>query len=162
MSRRQPERGEPVELEFALEDEACFFVAASAEADCELVAEEFVRRTDGHLLEFFSVRGARPESLHEVADRRSDVTDARTVDENSDSTLMAFVVTGPCVVATLADADAVLRQARAEGGHATVVADVLPHADVRPVVERFHDRHSGAELVAKRTLDGPIPAFSGC
>ncbi len=152
------QRDETVELEFSLRDEDCFFVAASDRVGCELVGKKTIRRTDGNLLEFFDVRGADSETLLDVADDLSMVRDGRIVRERQDRTLMAFVVVGACVAATLADTDAVLKAARAEDGHGTVVADVPSYGTVREVIEEFEAAHDGTELVAKRTLGRTVPA----
>lgn len=156
----QPPRGETVELEFSLRDESCFFVSASKQAGCELVGEKAIRRSDGNILEFFDVRATRPEILLDTVDSISTARDARIVRERPDSTLMSFVVTGPCVTTTLADTDAVLKRARAEKGHAVVIADVPPYGTVRQVVETFEEKHASADLVAKRSLGRSIPAIA--
>lgn len=149
-----------VELVFSFHDERCFFVALSERADCGLVAEGAVHREDGNMLEFFTVHGARPETVLHIADDLPSVRDARVVSEHPNTTLMEFVVTDPCVAATLADTDAVVREATAKSGHARIVADVSPNGDVRRVVDRFFDRYEDAQLLSKRTLGRTIPALS--
>ncbi|WP_266078090.1 bacterio-opsin activator domain-containing protein [Haladaptatus caseinilyticus] len=155
-----PPRDETVELEFSLRDESCFFVTASKRAGCELVGEKVVRRSDGNLLEFFDVRGTRPETLLDAVGSIQTAHDARIVRERPDSTLMSFVITGSCVTTTLADSDAVLKTARAENGDATVIADVPSYGSVRRVVETFEENHPTADLIAKRSLGASVPAIA--
>ncbi|WP_458188211.1 bacterio-opsin activator domain-containing protein [Haladaptatus sp. NG-WS-4] len=160
MVSEQTRWDDTVELEFSLHDQRCFFVAASKRAECELVGEEAIHRTDGNVLEFFSVRGASPETVLDVADELPTANQGRMVTQRQEANLMEFVVTGPCVAATLADTEAVLKRAHAENGQATVVADVPPHGTVREVVETFETHHPDSSLVAKRTLDKSVPALS--
>lgn len=160
MTRQQPRQRGTVELVFSLRDEQCFFVAASERADCKIVAEEATQRTDGSMLEFFTVRGARPETILDIAADVPSVREARIVSEHTDATLMEFVVAEPSIGATLADTDAVVREAAAENGHARIVADVSPNGNVRQVVDRFFEQHDGAQLHSKRTLGKTIPGLS--
>ncbi|WP_458205602.1 bacterio-opsin activator domain-containing protein [Haladaptatus sp. NG-SE-30] len=160
MAPHRTHRDETVELEFSLHDQRCFFVAASDRAECELVGEEALHRTDGNVLEYFSVRGASPETVLDIAEELPTANHGRTVTRRQDEDLMEFVVTGPCVAATLADTEAVIKRARAVDGRATVVADVPPHGTVREVVETFETKHPDSSLVAKRTLGESVPALS--
>ncbi|EFW93343.1 Bacterio-opsin activator HTH domain protein [Haladaptatus paucihalophilus DX253] len=160
MTRQQPPRSGAVELVFSLHDERCFFIAASERTGGEFIGERAVHRADGNMLEFFTVRGVRPATVLDVAADLPMVREARVVSEHSDSTLMEFVVSGPCVAATLADTDAVIRDVRADDGNARIVADVSPHGDVRKVVDRVFERHEGARLLSKRTLGDTIPGLS--
>lgn len=152
--------GTTVELEFSVEDEGCFFVAASERADCRIVGRETIQRTDGNRLEFFRVREASPERLLRVADEYASVRGARVVEQSEDEHLLAAVVTGRCVAATLADTVAVIKRAEATDGVATIVADVPPYGDVRNVVETFTDRHPDSHLVAKHTFSDGLPAVA--
>jgi len=148
-ARTVPEQGS-VEVELSVRDESCFFVAASARAGCVFELEDVVHKTDGRLIEFFTVRDAEPDAVVETAEDSSGITEARVVSQDKETALLQFVVDGPCIVATLADVGAITRSAVAAHGEARVVAAVPPHVDVRTVVERFVARHPGSELVARR------------
>jgi len=149
-----------VELELRVRDRDCFFVAASADAACAVELEEVVQRSDGALLEFFTVRGAGPERVLEMARRSPAIEEVRIVRTDGDESLVQFVVTGTCVTVTLADAGAVTRSVTATDGEGRVLADVPPHVDVRSVVERFRDRHDDTELVARRQRDRCVAVTS--
>lgn len=154
MSIERLEAGEgTVELELRVRDRECFFVAASAEAGCTVELEELVQRSDCVLLEFFTVRGAAPERILNLAGRAPAIEEARVVRTDGEESLVEFVVTGHCVTVTLADAGAITRSVSASDGEGRVVADVPPHVAVRDVVERFRDRHADSELVARREHD---------
>lgn len=145
------------ELELQVTDQECFFVWASEEASCRLTLEHLIHRSDGALLEFFAVEGADPHYVVEMADDVSGIAEARIVRESPDGGLVEFVVSGPCVTATLADAGAVTREVMASEGTGHVVASVPAHADVRTVVERFQAQHGGSELLASREGVQPVP-----
>jgi len=149
-------RESTVELELRVLDRNCFFVAASAEASCTVELEEMFQRSDGRLLEFFSVQGAAPERVLELSEGASAIDDVRVVRGDDDGGLFQFVVAGPCVTVTLADAGAVTRSVTAADGEGRVAAEVPPHVDVRTVVEAFRERHPGSELVARRERPGGL------
>lgn len=147
---------ESVEIEISVQDESCFFVAASARAGCVFELEDVVHKTDGKLIEFFTVREAEPDVVVETAVESPGISEARVVNHVEETALLQFVVDGPCIVSTLADAGAITQSAIAAHGEARVVATVPPHVDVRTVVERFTARHPGSELVARRQNDQAV------
>jgi len=149
--------GSTAELELDVRDRECFFVDVSAREGCRIELEHLTHRSDGRLLEFFTVEGAPADHVLARAESAPGVGNARLVSEGADRDLFEFLVSGRCVTATLADAGAVARSVSAEDGRGRVVADVPPHVDVRPVVERFRDRHGDATLVARRERDHPVP-----
>ncbi|MFC7157267.1 bacterio-opsin activator domain-containing protein [Halomarina halobia] len=146
-----------VELEFRVRDRNCFFVEMSATLECLVHLEHFVNRSDGRLLEYFTIDGVAPDRvLSTVADAPA-ISDARLVSRGADGGLFEFVVSGRCVTTTLADAGAIAGTVAAERGTGRVVAVVPPHAEVRRVAETFRDRHPDSELVARRDSDRSIP-----
>lgn len=159
MSIQATESGErSTELELGVRDRGCFFVAASAAGDCRVELEELVGRSDGRLLEFFTVHGTTPERVRELSAEAPAIDEARLLRSDGDHHLFGFVVSGPCVTVTLADAGAVTRSVTAAHGEGRVVADVPAHVDVRSVVETFRERHADSELVARRQRDRPVGA----
>lgn len=152
--------GRAVELELAVRDRECFFIRASDEADCRVFLEDLIHRTDGQLLEFFTVRDVSADRvLRMVADEPS-ITDARHVHEGPDGRLFQFVVSGPCVTETLADAGAITRRVSATAGNGHVTATVPPHIEVRTVVETFKRQHPGSELLAQRSREQSVPVHT--
>jgi len=149
--------GSAVELELELRDRDCFFVDASAVADCRVELEHMVHRSDGRLLEYFTVGGAPPDRVVSMAEGAAAIDGARVVSRGVDGGLFEFVVSGPCVTTSLADTGAIARSVSAERGVGNVVADVPAHIDVRRVVEEFRDRHPESDLAACRGADGPVP-----
>lgn len=149
--------GRAVELELKVCDRECFFIRASDDADCRVVLEESIHRADGQLLEFFTVRDAPAERVLRMVADESALTEARLIRDGPDGSLFQFVVSGPCVTATLADTGAITRAVSAVGGNGRVVATVPPHVNVRTVVETFQRQHPESELLAQREGKQPVP-----
>lgn len=149
--------GPTVELEFDIRDRECFFVDVSARERCYVDLEHLIHRSDELLLEFFSVEGVAADRVLAIAEESPAISDARLVSEGADSDLFEFVVSGPCVTTTLADAGAITRGVSAEDGRGRVVAAVPSHVEVRTVVERFRSRYDDAALVAQRTREEAVP-----
>lgn len=149
-----------VELEFGVRDRDTFFVDLSAREGCRVELEHMTRRSDGRLLDFFTVSGGTPEGVVELATEDADVEEARLLGEGIDGDLYEFVVSGSCIATTLADAGAVARTVTADDGAGRVVADVPPHVDVRSVVQTVRDSHTRTELVAQRSGDRGVPVRS--
>lgn len=145
-----------IELELQVRDRDCFFIRASEEADCRVFLEDLIHRADGQLLEFFTVRDAPTDRVLAMAADEPAITEARLISDGSDRGLFQFVVSGPCVTATLADTGAITQAVSAVSGDGRVIADVPPHVDVRTVVETFQRRHPDSELLARRECERPV------
>lgn len=146
-----------VEVELQVCDRECLFIRASAEADCRVFLEDLIHRADGQLLEFFTICGVSSERVLEMVADESAITEARLVREGADGSLFQFVVSGPCVTATLADAGAITQAVSAAAGEGHVVATVPPHVEVRSVIEAFQRQHPGSELLAQRDGKQSVP-----
>lgn len=149
--------GRSAEVELETRDHGCFFVKASATADCRVTLEHFVNRSDGRLLEYFTVEGADPDQVLAMVEESDAIADSRLVNRGLDGGLFEFVVSGPCVTTTLADAGAIAWSVSADAGVGHVVADVPAHVSVRRVVEQFCDRHPDTELLAVRGSVESVP-----
>lgn len=149
-----------VELEFQVQDEDLFFVRASALANCRVQLAEMVHRSDGRLLEYFTVAGTTPDDVLDAAATASAIDDARVIHTADEESLVEFVISGPCIGGTLADEEAVVREVVAVDGVGRVVAYVPDHVDVRDVVETVRECHD-VDLLARRERDRPAPAFTG-
>lgn len=150
--------GQSIELEFRLTDDALFFVRASGEAGCRVTMEDMVHRTDGRQLEYFTVEDTPPDRVLAAAAAAPGIDDATLIREDDGEALFEFLVSGPCVGATLADVGAIVREVVAENGVGTVVADVPAHADAQVVIETVRERHD-ADLLARRERDRKAPEF---
>jgi predicted DNA binding protein len=149
--------GSAVELELELRDRDCFFIDASAVADCRIELEHMVNRSDDRLLEYFTVEGAAPNRVLSMVEESSDIDSARLISRGVDGGLFEFVVSGRCVTTTLADTGAIARSVSAENGVGDILADVPAHVEVRRVVEQFREAHPDSTLRACRNGGGPVP-----
>lgn len=149
--------GSAVELELELRDRDCFFVDASAVADCRVELEHMVNRSDDRLLEYFIVEGAAPDRVLSMVEESAAIDEARLISRGVDGGLFEFVVSGSCVTTTLADTGAIARSVSAESGVGDILADVPGHVDVRRVVEQFRESHPKSDLTACRYSDEPVP-----
>lgn len=149
--------GSAVEIEFELRDRDCFFVDASAVADCRVELEHLVNRSDDRLLEYFTVEEAAPDRVLSLVEQAAAIDEARLISRGVDGGLFEFVVSGTCVTTTLADTGAIARSILADSGVGTIVADVPAHVDTRRVVEQFREHHQQSTLTACRNSDEPVP-----
>jgi predicted DNA binding protein len=149
--------GRNVELELQTRDRGCFFVEASDAVGCRVTLEHFVNRSDGRLLEYFTIEDVAPDRVLSMAEAADGIADVRIVGRGVDEALFEFIVSGACVTTTLADTGAVARSVSADSGVGHVVADVPAHVDTRTVVERFREAHPDSELLACRDADGTVP-----
>lgn len=146
------------ELTFELRDERCTFVAASAAANCTIVKETSITRSDDAMLEYVSViEGSADAALAAIREHPS-AGPARIVSDG-DRCVIEVVLAEPCVAATLADVGVPVRSAVARDGVATVVADVPTTVDAGAVTEHVLATHPKTALVAKRTVDDRIPGL---
>lgn len=157
MTVQEPAETPITEIELEVRDRNCFFVRLSAETDCLIRLEELIHRADGNLLQYFSIRETSPEEVLDMAASESAIAEARLVRNGTDGNLFQFVVSGPCVTATLADTGAITRDVSAAGGVGRVVATVPSHVAVRTVVETFQTRHPVSEFLARRERDQSTP-----
>lgn len=148
---------ESVELELSVRDRKCFFIRASDEGNCHVFLEELIHRADGQLLEFFTVRDVSAGRVLQMVADEPAITEARLVREGPDGSLFQFIVSGPCVTATLADTGAITRAVSASSGEGHVVATVPPHVEVRTVVDTFRRQHPNSELLARRRSERSVP-----
>lgn len=146
-----------VELTFEVEDDACMFVAVSAATSCTIVGELAIQRTDETILEYFAVYADAMDRTLEEIRAYPTVETVRVVDRSDDGVVIEVVLREPCLAATLADVNAVIRSGSATGGVATVVADVPPGVRSRDVIEHVLDTHPPSRLASKRTVRGRIP-----
>jgi DNA-binding transcriptional ArsR family regulator len=154
----QAASGAVVELEFAFDSPEYPFVGASAAGDCKIELEEMVPRGEDAYAEFFSVRGAPPETIERMAAEHATAS-ASTVERYDDGALMEFVVTGDCPAVGLAELGALPRSVVGENGEGQIVAELPAEYDPADVVDAFQSEYGG-DLVAKREHATSTPLFS--
>lgn len=158
----EPDRrsdGAVVELAFELGDEEFFLAAVSDQTECELEVETMIRRSDGTVLEFLTVRGADSGTLEEHLESSPGIVEAEVVQETGNE-LLVECISESRIAAALADERTVFKRITATGGRGRLVAEVPPHVDASAVVEAFLAEYPGAELVARRTTDRRAPTLT--
>jgi predicted DNA binding protein len=151
--------GEFTELEFEVSDRDYFFVGLSDARRCRVRLEERIHRSDGPLIEFFTVTGCPHDAIHERADRTSEVESVRILGGGQEEAVVRVSVSGRCIVATVEGAGAIPRSIRATEGTGRVLAQVPDCVDAGAVVDSVLNRHPGADLVARRERDVSTPVF---
>jgi len=142
-----------VELKFEVRDPGSFFVAASGALDCRVVNEDVIFRSDGKVLEYYTV-AADPAATRQFAESFPGVRSARIVRTDAEDCLLELVFDRrDCVSSTLATTHAVVKRTVAEEGTGMVVAEVPDHADASEVVDAMLDRHAGTALLSKLHRD---------
>lgn len=148
-----------VVVEFALSNRVYPFVGLSAAESCRVALEKMLPRGSGEYAEFFSVFGADPDRVFEIAEEH-DLVEPRLLGRYEDGGLFEFVVEGFCPARDLAEAGAIPREVTSEDGDGRIVAEVPPGVAAPAVIEGFLETHGTAELTAKRTKDRATPVFS--
>lgn len=147
-----------VELEFAFDSPEYPFVGASAAGACKIELEEMVPRGDGAYAEFYSIRGATPETIERIAAEHATAS-ASTVEQYDDGALMEFVVTSDCPAVGLAELGALPRSVVGDNGEGKIVAELPAEYDPADVVDAFQSEYGG-DLAAKREHETFTPLFS--
>lgn len=150
---------EPItRVEFSLSDAEYPFVAASTLDGCRVILEEVIPRSGGAYAEFFTVMGAEPERMRDVASGHEGF-DAKLLNRYENGGLFEFRVVENCPVVFLGEQNAMPRDVFGVEGEGRVVAEIPPAEDAGAVVDRFLDEHPEAELVGKREQPYVTPMF---
>ncbi|MFB6118008.1 PAS domain S-box protein [Halosegnis sp.] len=145
------------ELEFTTDDEGLFMIRGAAGGDCRVTLERTIRRTGGAFSMFYSIEGADPEAVVELANAAPSVEAAQVVsaDETGQSGLIE--VTAPTWFGSVfTEHGAVVREATAEPDGGRLVVETPRGTDVRGLVEGFQDRYPDTTLTAQRQRERTI------
>lgn len=146
-----------VEISFGSGD--FFLVMASERAECEFQLELVVPRSDGEVLEYFTVTGADPERVLALLHEARDVTEARLLERSGDRARFELVTDGHLAKA-LADQGTPVTGITATAGQGRLTAEVPPHIDVSSAIEGFLAEYPEAELVARRRTERQTPLLT--
>lgn len=148
-----------VVVEFEVADPQYPFVGLSAAEDCRVSLERMLPRGSGEYAEFFSVFGADPESVLELAEA-NDLVEPELLDSYENGGLFEFTVEGFCPARALAERGAIPRTVESESGQGTIVVEIPAGETVNEVIDSFLEEHPSVELVAKRTTERFSPLFT--
>jgi PAS domain S-box-containing protein len=146
-----------VELEFNVEDKGLFPVRATDTIDCQIQLDRTIRRSGSNFSRFYIVEDIHPDEVIKIADVAPTIESARTVSEGDETNPGVIEVTGSTWFGSMfTDHGAVLREATAQTGEATVVVEAPQGADISALVERFQDEYPETEFVAQRHRERTI------
>lgn len=148
-----------VEVDFDLPDPSYPFVALSDTLDCRVDLAKLLPRSGRGCAEYFSVSGADPERVMDVAGA-GETVDATAVTEREDGGLFEFVVGAECPASHLVAHGALPREVAGENGEGHIAAEIPAERDAAAVVAAFLADHEAAELTAKRETARCTPLFT--
>lgn len=146
-----------VAVRFAVSDPSYPFVGASKLGRISL--ERVLPRESGRYAEFFSLRGADPDRLIELASA-DDRVEPRLVERYENGGLLEFSIAGSCPARDLAELGAIPQAAGSADGEGWIEAEIPRTVDAAALVGRFLDQHPSIELASKRTKPELTPLFS--
>lgn len=161
MASDDPDFGAPevVVVEFSLTDPEYPFIGLSAAENCQVSLERMLPRGEGEYAEFFSVLGADPGRVLELA-RAHRLVEPTLIDRYDDGGLFEFTVEGFCPARSLAEKGAIPRTVESEDGQGTIIVEVPADESATAVIDDFLNEHPTAELIAKRTTKRLSPLFT--
>lgn len=148
-----------VEVRFVVSDPTYPFVGVTQEANCRVELEKMLPRESEGYAEFFSVVGADPDRVLELAEAH-DLVDPRLVASYENGGLFEFVVTGFCPAQDLVERGAIPQAVVGENGNGYIVVEIPPGEDTSSIIERFLEDHPSATLAAKVTKERSTPLFT--
>jgi predicted DNA binding protein len=154
---------QPVEVEFRLDDPAYPFVAISEGGEVVASLERMLPRDGERYAEFFSITGAAPDRIVELAEDSDRVLDVRVVNREGDCGLFEFTVSvsqRPCPAVDLSELGAIPREVTGEGGEGTIVVEIEGRENTSELISEFLERHPEAKLVSKRGIDDKTPLLA--
>lgn len=137
------------ELEFDVQDEACFFLRFAQDTNCALELESVIPQSDDSSLVFVRVRDGSPEQLRAEAEQTPAIESVRRVD-SGEGPLVQLRFTEPFIASRLADHGITVRNISADESICRVTVAVPPTYAVHQAVEVVTSTYRDSELLAKR------------
>lgn len=141
------------EVVIQLTDSTYPFVGVSQTEDCEVSLVRMLPHGAGEYSEFFSISGADPDRVVELAGANEHVRKTRLLSRNGNSGLFEFIVSteiGACPAQELAELGAIPREITASGGKGRVTVEILPSDEPSEIVSAFLEDYPDAEMISKR------------
>lgn len=161
MASDEPAPGDSgvVVVEFSVSDSRYPFVGLSAAEDCAVSLERMLPRGGDKYAEFFSVIGAEPDQVLELAEA-NELVEPTLIDRYENGGLFEFTVEGFCPARALAERGAIPRTVESDGGEGSIVVEIPSRERVNEIIEGFLADHPSVELEAKRTTERFSPLFT--
>lgn len=148
-----------VVVEFEVSNPMYPFVGLSKEEACRVRLEKMLPRGAGSYAEFFSVDGADPDRVMELA-REKDLVEPKLITRYEDGGLFEFVVEGFCPAQELSERGAIPETVTSEDGQGRIVAEIPGYQNPTTVINGFLEAHPSIEVVSKRTKGRVAPLFT--
>ena len=145
-------------LEFRITDAEAGFVQLAEELEADLIAENFVPRSDGGVRRFMTTHGTDPDAVLAFAPQlpARDLTLVSEYEEDGETVcLFRMDLTSESIEETVLEHGGRPRVLRVVDGEATVIVELAADAAVREFVDLLQSRFPGAELVAQRARQRP-------
>ena len=149
------------ELEFRVESDRSFFVAASEHLGGTFELQGLVPGESGTLLYFVTMRETTPEAVFDFAAGVDSVENARLIRDYGDTSLVEFVVAGEEPATTLTDLGGHVAAFVAEDGAQRITAEFTTETDVRAVFDGFQSPFPGSSLFSKQEVQRPVQTTDG-
>ncbi|WP_436909978.1 bacterio-opsin activator domain-containing protein [Halosimplex marinum] len=149
------------ELEFRVESDRAFFVAANRDLGAAFELQGLVPGEGGSLLYFVTMRGASPEDVVEFADDAAGIENARLIRDYGERYLVEFVVAGEEPATTLTELGGHVTEFTVEDGAQRVTAEFTTETDVRTVFNGFQSAFSESALFSKQEVERPVQTTDG-
>ncbi|QIO25119.1 bacterio-opsin activator domain-containing protein [Haloarcula sp. JP-L23] len=145
-----------VELVFDCWDDEQFFVQAATKLEATVSLEGTARRDDTSYLEYFTVTGASPTAVLEIAAQLESHDHARVIDERDGECLCEIGVDESSIRTVVAELGGTVTEMTATDGNGTVRVEIPQTAEVGRIIGVLETTLAKIELRAKRTVDRPI------
>lgn len=145
-----------LEVTFAVRDPDQFFVRTASELGASLTLEGIARRGDDAYLEYFTVTGASPADVLDLASDLAIVEDARVVTRYDDECLVEVAVSDSTLQAAIAEYGGTVTGMSAECDCGCVRIELPQTAEVTHVVAALESAVDDVSLRSKRSVDRPI------
>lgn len=137
------------ELEFDIQDRACFFLRFGQQTNCALELEGVIPQSDESTLVFVTIQEGTPEQLLRQADRAVAIESSRLI-QAEDEPLLQLRFTEPFIGSILADQGLTLRHISADSSKCRVTLTVPPSVGIHRAVDVVTSTYEDSELLAKR------------
>jgi len=149
------------ELEFRVESERAFFVAASERLGATFELQGLVPGEGQTLLYFVRMSDTTPETVFEYAADAESIENARLIRDYGDTYLVEFVVGGEEPATTLTDLGGHVTDFGVEGGAQRITAEFTTETNVRAVFNGFQTPFPESSLFSKQEVERPIQTTDG-
>ncbi|WP_276412952.1 PAS domain S-box protein [Haloarcula halobia] len=138
------------ELEFDIQDRACFFLRFAQRTNSSLEVERIVPQTDDSSLLFVRIVDGPVEQLLEEGKQSAEVRSVRLIETESDA-LIQLRIEKPFIASRLADHGLIVQNISAGSSECRVTVAVPPTFSINQVIDTISSVYDDTEVLAKRS-----------